>query len=349
MKRKKRKVAVVLSGGGAKGAYEAGALLSIIRKTQDIHVMTGASIGAINAAVFAWEYERTGDMLLAAETVKKLWMELDRLFNICGISVFFKMLFSFLRTGSPFRFKSLVSNEAIIAKIKRLIPMDVRISDIKKIELVINATCLTTGKTVAFTRDNDAYLYEAVLASSSIPIFFKTYLIDDNYYVDGGLFNNTPLRDAIMAKATDVFVVELKPKTKDLYLETIRDNQDYHNVAQVSSRLMELILDKIMYEDLKKARKTNQIIEIINSLEKAGEPREIIEHLKNSIGYEKNGKIKQYIEFYEIAPSRRLDPPGTLGFDNQLAIREIIRLGEADADAQLENVVLKWNRMDKSD
>ncbi len=60
MNLKERKVAVVLSGGGAKGAYEAGALSSIVRRTQEIHVMTGASIGAINAAVFAWEYEKPG-------------------------------------------------------------------------------------------------------------------------------------------------------------------------------------------------------------------------------------------------------------------------------------------------
>lgn len=56
---KERKVTVVLSGGGAKGAYEVGALRSIVRRTQEIHVMTGASIGAINAGVFAWEYKKT--------------------------------------------------------------------------------------------------------------------------------------------------------------------------------------------------------------------------------------------------------------------------------------------------
>jgi len=74
MNKNKRKVAVVLSGGGAKGAYEAGALSSIVKKTPAIHVLTGASIGAINAAVFAWEYEQTGDPLQAANKLQSIWL-----------------------------------------------------------------------------------------------------------------------------------------------------------------------------------------------------------------------------------------------------------------------------------
>ncbi len=42
------------------------------------------------------------------------------------------------------------------------------------------------------------------------------------YYVGGGVFSNALLRDAIEAQATDVFVVELKPKNKELYIEEIQ-------------------------------------------------------------------------------------------------------------------------------
>lgn len=344
MSRAKRKVAVVLSGGGAKGAYEAGALSTIVRRTQDIHVMTGASIGAINAAVFAWEYERTGDMISAAETVKSIWSELDGLFKFSFLRIIFEVLRSYLTTSSPVNFPSLVDNTKIQNKLKELIPDDVKISDIKRIELAINATCLTEGKTVSFTRDNDAYLYEAVLASSCLPLIFEAQPIDGGFYVDGGVFNNTPLRDALVAQATDVFVVELKPQSKDLYMETIQDSTRFDSIYQVGSRMIELITDKIMYEDLKNAKKINDIIDVIMALENTGANAQIVQNLKKSIGYKKNGQIKRHVNFYEIAPSERLDPPGTLGFDNKEAIERIINLGEIDAENQLEDVLVEWDK-----
>lgn len=168
MRQKKRKVAVVLSGGGAKGAYEAGALASVVRKTKDIHVMTGASIGAINAAVFAWEYEQTGDMIQAVETVKSTWSELGDLFTVSLWRIAGLALRSYWKTGNPLNFASAVDNTTIRRKLKELIPEDLKISDLKRIELAINATCLTGGKTVSFSRDNDAYLYEAVFVISHI-------------------------------------------------------------------------------------------------------------------------------------------------------------------------------------
>lgn len=105
---------------------------------------------------------------------------------------------------------------------------------------------------------------------------------------------------------------------------------------------MELITEKIMYEDLKKARKVNEIIEVINALETTGGNPALVEKLKKSIGYKKDGRIKRHINLYEIAPSQRLDPPGTLGFDNKDAIRDIMRLGELDAEEQLANLFADW-------
>lgn len=332
------KVAVVLSGGGAKGAYAAGALGAIARRTEEIHIMTGASVGAINAALFAWHYEQNGDLIAAAEAVKAAWLDCDALFKISFWRIVAQIFCSYLRTRSPLNFASLVDTTRVKRQIQQLIPKDLKISDLTRIELAINATCLTEGKTVSFTRKNDAYLWQAVLASCSIPLLFETQCLGGGFYVDGGLFNNTPLRDALVAQATDVFVVELKPKAKEVYLKTIHDTGPYSSIAQVGGRMAELITDKIMYEDLKKARKINEIIDIILALEASGTHPHIVANLKKSIGYQKNGTIKRHVNFYEVAPSKRLEPPGTLGFHQTEVLRKIIRLGEMEAKEQLQGI-----------
>ncbi|NLJ80710.1 MAG: hypothetical protein GX335_06785 [Firmicutes bacterium] len=336
----KRKIGIVLSGGGAKGAYEAGVLGSLAKKIESIQVMTGASIGAINAAIFAWNYEQTGDLTQAAAAVQAIWLELGNLFTISYLRIILSALISLIKTGSPLHFPSLAGKARIKSKLKGLIPQDLKISDLTRIELIINATSLTAGETVSFSRENDSYLLDAVLASSSIPLVFAAQNIKGGYYVDGGVFNNTPLRDAILAQATDIFVVELKPKSKDLYLSTICDQLEYDSVYRVGSRLTELILDKIMYEDLKNARKINEIIEVIQVLRKSGKERLLIRKLEKSIGFRKNGQIKRRVNFYEIAPSQRLDPPGTFGFGDKKAIREIMLLGAEDGEKQLAQITL---------
>lgn len=332
------KVAVVLSGGGAKGAYAAGALGAIARKTREIHIMTGASIGALNAAIFAWHYEKTGDLLAAADAVKLAWLDGGEFLRVSFWRIAIQILSSYFRTGSPLNFSSLLDANQVKRRIQQLIPAELKISDLTRIELAINATCLTEGKTVSFTRQNDAYLWQAVLASCSIPLLFETQRFNDGFYIDGGLFNNTPLRDALVAQATDVFVVELKPKAKEIYLQAIQDISPYTNLPQVGGRMVELISDKIMYEDLKKARKINEIIDIIHFLEAGGAHPRIVTGLKKSIGYQKNGKIKRRVNFYEIAPSTRLEPPGTLGFKQTDVLQELILLGELEAKEQLQGV-----------
>ncbi len=53
-----------------------------------------------------------------------------------------------------------------------------------------------------------------------------------------------------------------------------------------------------MYEDLKKARKINEIIDVITALEKTNANKKLITKLKKSIGYSKNGEIKRKVNFY---------------------------------------------------
>lgn len=341
------KLALVLSGGGAKGAYEAGALSTIAKQSADIKIVTGASIGAINAAIFACTYEETGDQRQAAEKVKDLWLDIGPLFRFHTGVVILKLLLSALRNWSLsvpalFSFDSLVSTHVIRQKVDELIP-DIKISQLERIDLSINGTNLTTGRTVSFNRKNDANIRDAVMASSCLPILFPPVQINGESYVDGGVFNNTPLKDALVLGATRAIIVALKPKDSDVYRSEIVDEESYESVFNVSTRLVELILDKIMYEDLKNARRTNAIISVIRQME-AQVPSEVLERLKEAIAYHKFDRIKREtrtkreVELVDIAPSGRLDPPGTLGFDDAASIRRLIEMGERDAEEQMPDV-----------
>ena len=328
------KLAVVLSGGGAKGAYEAGALQVIAQQVQQIHILTGASIGAINAAAFAVEYQQSRDLVKAAAYVQQAWVEIGPLFRLSVWYVLGQMITSRFTRGSFRHIPAIAANQRIIETIHAYLP-DIRISELTAMDLRINATNLNTGQTETFHRGNDASLREAVLASSCIPLLFPSRLYKEAYYIDGGMFNNTPLRDAIVAGAENIIVVELKPTDTQCYLETIEDSRGYESAWHVGARLMELVLDTIMYEDVKHARQLNHIIAVIRRLEALGDDSPALQELKNAIRYEKNGRVKKQINICEVAPTDRLDPPGTLGFHNRKAILDIMKKGEDDARSVL--------------
>lgn len=63
------KIGLVLSGGGAKGAYQAGVVKALHELGVEVHAIAGASIGALNGAVLA----SAGSMLQGAERLEELW------------------------------------------------------------------------------------------------------------------------------------------------------------------------------------------------------------------------------------------------------------------------------------
>src|SRR5215469_13101720 len=67
------RVGVVLSGGGARGAYEAGVLMAFQDAQVPTHIITASSIGSINAASYAAYAE---GYIGKAELLVKAWMEL---------------------------------------------------------------------------------------------------------------------------------------------------------------------------------------------------------------------------------------------------------------------------------
>ncbi len=215
-----------LDGGGIRGLYSAKMLKNIKEKCgvdfyNDFDLIVGTSTGSI----------------LAGAIVQKI--DLDKvisLYNHEGKNIFKKRWFC--RFGL---FKSKYSPESLKEQLKSIFG-NTTFKDIKK-PLLINATDIgnssqfvfkttfnnqndANGNKKGLVRDPDIALYDAILASSSAPIFFPPHKVGNFLLADGGLWANSPVLVAL-AEAKKIFNAE----PKDVVIVSIGtgvEENDYH-------------------------------------------------------------------------------------------------------------------------
>jgi NTE family protein len=186
--------ALVLSGGGARGAYQIGALRRLlVEERREYEILAGVSVGALNAAFLA--HAPMGQIADRFAELEKLWagLETSRIYRkrpggeaagLWSLSIF---------DSSPL--VELVT--------KTIEPARVRASGRK---LRVGAVNLETGEYRSAT-ETDPRLGWWVLASSSFPVFFLPIKIDGQLWTDGGVRNVTPLAEAIRLGADRIDVV----------------------------------------------------------------------------------------------------------------------------------------------
>lgn len=201
------KRAVVLSGGGTKGAYEVGVWQAIRELGIDYQIVTGTSIGSINGALMAagdfeacdamWRGMVMGDLM--SETHEK-----GRTLN-----GFFKSIFS---PGEFMREKLMggaVDNSPFLDFIQKNIDED------KIRNSPIDYGCVTVRnkdrKPFCLTKEQipKGLLRDYIIASSSVYPVFPMHLIGDDYYIDGMYHDNLPIDLAIRMGAGELIVVDL--------------------------------------------------------------------------------------------------------------------------------------------
>ncbi|MCH8160703.1 MAG: patatin-like phospholipase family protein [Chloroflexi bacterium] len=184
--------ALVLSGGGVLGAFQAGFLRALFRTSFRPSLIVGTSAGALNGAFLALHPDEQG-----AEELVGIWRELrqQRLF-----------LFNPLRIAYQVASKQLcLSNGEILSE---LAERHILVDDFSATEvpLYITATNLSQGRKVTF---HEGPISRAVLASTALPGIFCPVEIDGDIYVDGGVLANLDLETAIELGATDILAVDL--------------------------------------------------------------------------------------------------------------------------------------------
>lgn len=285
------KRAIVLCGGGARGAYEAGVLAYIFEELPAeliapgrLHIVCGTSVGAIHAGYLAatahtprhdigrmidlWRTLRIENMLrLSPRDLLSLPRELQALFE------------------PNERAKGVLINSGLLRDVvKRNAPWgNIR----RNLEggyleaLTVSCTHIMSGKTTVFvdraapdlppwTRDprveaRRAHITaEHALASAAIPLLFPPVKIDGSYYSDGGLRQNTPLSPALRLGADRVLVVALRHEDHHprMGLEpTLEADEKYPGAFFLLGKVVDaLMLDRLEY-DVMRLQGFNLILE----------------------------------------------------------------------------------------
>ncbi len=293
-----KKTALVLSGGGARGAYEVGVLRylrkSILKDRHGFALHCGTSGGALNTCFLAahadtpaeqgellaeiWRNLRSSDIYrgdigaLSKMVARVLGYTTSHLFGISKVKNFFGdhlKPFQGLLDTSPFIpfLKNTVDWNRVHANIANG-PIDA---------VAIATTNIGNGKTELFIDKKDSVAYTGAyrvhfqplewmhaMASAAIPVIFPPVRMDNLYYVDGSVRLNTPMSPAVQLGADKVFIIGVKHrplKEESGRFCLFEEGQGQPTLTHLVGKLLNTIfLDHINY-DLEQMNRINRIVE----------------------------------------------------------------------------------------
>lgn len=195
-KHSEKKTALVLGGGGSRGAYEVGVWQALTELGIKIDIVTGSSVGSINAAMVV-----QGDVDLTAQ----LWREIET-----------HMVFDVPEGSQPIEYaREIVFNHgAGTSGLKKLLEKYIDEEQIRSsaMEYGIPVVSLPLFEAHYLYKEDipQGRLVDYIIASSSAFPAIHSCEIDGVDYIDGGYADEIPVEMAVAKGATHVFAVNLK-------------------------------------------------------------------------------------------------------------------------------------------
>jgi len=206
------RIALVLQGGGALGAYQAGVYQALHEADIEPDWVSGVSIGAINAAIIAgnsrqrrlerlhtfwdriterkiWHYTPDGDVFRMARNAVSSWMTMTQ-----GQPGFFtprmpSPLFSPAGSQSA---TSYYDSNPLAETLRELV--DFSLINDKLVRFAVGAVNVLSGNFVYFDNATEVIGPEHVMASGALPPALPMIKIGTDHFWDGGIVSNTPLQ-----------------------------------------------------------------------------------------------------------------------------------------------------------
>lgn len=232
-------IGLVLQGGGALGAYEWGTVSRLVEAGMRPVAIAGVSIGAINTAVIAGA--RDGDIVASLD---RLWkaitlrsvpfmpVQAQAELSLFGNPKFFRPRTDLWAMSS---WPSFYSVEPMLATLNEIVDFG-RLNDTRLHKVAVTATRVGDGMGVSFANTDRRLDARHVMASGSLPPGFPMTEIDGEYYIDGGVFSNTPL-DQLLALLDEAQLDRLPIFMLDLFPSK---DATPTNILQIQNRMKEI-------------------------------------------------------------------------------------------------------------
>jgi NTE family protein len=282
-----KKFGLSLSGGGARGAYQAGVLQAIVEIStaigikQPFPVLTGVSAGSINAAFLAG----TSDNLeQGCAQLSALWSGLtaDRIFKTDALSAG-RSGFRFLADatiGAMYAKKlarSLLDTAPLHELLRLHVPFDRIARNLKNDcfdALAITAMNYANSTSITWVEGKEGLpmwdrsrrqslrspiSVDHIMGSAAIPLFFPPVKVDTDHYGDGCLRNTAPLSPAIHLGANHLFVISVR-RPDDKAVPVV-------NMEPSLARVLGVILNALLLDaieiDMERMSRINHTIELV--------------------------------------------------------------------------------------
>lgn len=309
-----RKVGLILSGGGARAAYQVGVLKGINKilpstMTNPYDIISGTSAGAINGiglASFADNYR------IGVRHLERIWSS----FECCqvyrtdflGVSLSLARLMRTLIIGRRFRndVVSLLDNTPLNQLLQEVIKFENIQTNIDNNHLhavTVNCSSLSSGESISFFQGHysinnwerprrkgvrSRLTLDHLMASSAIPMIFPARKIHREFYADGAVRQQAPLSPTLHLGAEKLLVIGVSGESNKI--NKVEAIAPYPSPARIMGHMLNAAFLDSMESDVARLTRINRTVSKISQKTKNKEDMELKE-----------------IEILEIKPSFSLD------------------------------------------
>ena len=363
---------IMLTGGGARAAYQVGLLRGLARHFPDLEfqIVTGVSAGAINAVYLAAMH---GNLEHRVEELHELWRTLE-----CAhvFTANYSALLPFrgaLRTVLPRRYakfpRGLFNAGPLADLLRRVLNTPYRGMPIEGIRHNIaggglKAVALitldySTGQSVRWVQGRTADVFEGpnrrvekteitvehVLASAALPFVFPAVQIGKGWYGDGGIRLSAPLSSAVHLGARRIIAMSTGyQRTLDEASTPVVSG--YPPAAQIIGQLVNAVFLDVIDEDVVRMERLNEMIRKLDARERNGfKPIDLLVLRPSQDLGKLAGKFEKHLPpsvklFTRAMGARETDSPDVLSmlmFEPNYT-RTLIEIGEHDVESRLDEL-----------